>query len=77
MQLNNMLRKILESKEGILAVLGGVLLNLVSGNISNWGSIYPYVGSFLASKQKELTYSTMPSPFPFCLKIWVCSSGLF
>ena len=65
MQLNNMLRKILESKEGILAVLGGVLLNLISGNISNWGSIYPYVGSFLASKQKGLTYSKVYNAQPF------------
>lgn len=33
--------------KGLSTIIGGFICNLVSGNLNNWGTISPYITSYL------------------------------
>mmetsp|Transcript_13953 Transcript_13953/g.20410 ORF Transcript_13953/g.20410 Transcript_13953/m.20410 type:complete len:423 (-) Transcript_13953:1095-2363(-) len=53
--------------KGLFTVVGGVLLNMVAGNLNNWGAISPYVTSYLASENhwvnSSMVYNALPYSF--------------
>ena len=52
---------------GIMTVIGGLLLNFISGNIMNWGALLPYVTSYLSSTNSNVSSSLVYDTQPFSM----------
>ena len=54
---------------GICTLIGGILLNIVAGNLLTWGMIYPYIGSYLRSLDSSVSFSEVYSALPLSFLI--------
>jgi len=55
----------LEKLPGVMTVLGGLLLNMLAGNLNNWGALLPYVTSYLSSTNPQVSSSLVYNAQPF------------
>jgi len=62
-----MVLKIPEKLLGVMTVLGSLLLNVLSGNIMNWGALLPYVTSYLSSTNSTVSSSLVYDTQPFSM----------
>lgn len=50
--------------KGVITVIGAFMCNLVAGNLNNWGTISPYITSWLHSMDPEVNSSHLFIVFP-------------